>query len=156
MDLPPEAGRQHLSRPFLKPTFESDTLIVPADEVLPGTPIAATSVDGVFADASVSRALRNLDFINTGGPDPYILLQIFSPKLVVSKYIWTNGIGFQGGPNCALCLTTSGFIAASGQYLYTAENTAAGAPSTLNGAGAPGNPTEANKVAGVWQLGVMN
>ncbi|KAJ7476737.1 hypothetical protein FB451DRAFT_1243864 [Mycena latifolia] len=124
--------------PFVKPTFEAQGLLVPAAEVLPGTPIVATSVDGNFADVHVF---------------------FFSPKLVVSEYIWT-GIGWTGGSTCTKCLTANGFVAASAQYLYATENNAATAASTLrvgfNGAGAPGSLTEANKVGGVWQLGVMN
>ncbi|KAJ7476757.1 hypothetical protein FB451DRAFT_247170 [Mycena latifolia] len=127
------------SGPFVKPAFEGQFLLVPAAEVLPGTPIVATSVDGNLADVHVF---------------------FFSPKLVVSEYIWTNGIGWTGGSTCTKCLTANGFVAASAQYLYAVENLAATAASTLrvgfNGAGAPGSLTEANKVGGVWQLGVMN
>ncbi|KAJ7132606.1 hypothetical protein C8R44DRAFT_871532 [Mycena epipterygia] len=122
--------------PFLgKPTFHAQGLLVPANEVLYGTPIASTSVDGNFEDDHVF---------------------FFSPELIVSEYIWT-GTEWIGGPSCTQCLTAQGFVAASAQYLYAAENLSAGAPSTLrvgfSSAGAPGSLTEANKVGGVWQLG---
>ncbi|KAJ7469604.1 hypothetical protein FB451DRAFT_1368566 [Mycena latifolia] len=127
------------SGPFVRPAFEGQDLLIPASEVLPGTPIVATSVDGNFADIHVF---------------------FFSREMVVSEYFWTGGVGWFGGPNCTQCLTAQGFTAASTYYLYAAENNAAGAASTLrvgfSSAGAPGSLTEANKVGGVWQLGVMS
>ncbi|KAJ7042318.1 hypothetical protein C8F04DRAFT_98416 [Mycena alexandri] len=127
------------SGPFTKPALEAQTLLVPADEVHLNSPVVATSVDGSFADVHVF---------------------FFSPTLVVSEYIWTSGIGWTGGPSCTACLTTSGFTAASAQFLYAAENLAANAPSTLrvgfNGAEAPGSLSELNKVGGVWQLDLMS
>ncbi|KAJ7164348.1 hypothetical protein C8R46DRAFT_1220852 [Mycena filopes] len=126
--------------PFNKPgSLESNTPLVPASEVHPCSPVVATSVDGAFTD---------------------VHLFFFSPKLVVSEYIWANAIGWSGGPGCAKCLTASGFVAESTTLLYAAENLAANAPSMLRvgfiSPGAPGGLSELNKVNGTWQLGVMS
>ncbi|KAJ7150614.1 hypothetical protein C8R46DRAFT_1229548 [Mycena filopes] len=126
--------------PFNKAgSFQGNTPLVPANEVHPCSPVVVTSVDGAFADVHVF---------------------FFSPKLVVSEYIWANGIGWSGGPGCAKCLTASGFIADSATLLYAAENLAPNAPSMLRvgflSPGAPGGLSELNKVNGTWQLGVMS
>jgi hypothetical protein len=61
-----------------------------------------------------------------------------------------------------MCLTTSGFVAATTQFLYAMENTVSGAPAKIrvgfNSAGTPGGLTEAAMVTdgGTWQVSVLN
>ncbi|KAJ7766085.1 hypothetical protein B0H16DRAFT_1882934 [Mycena metata] len=111
-----------------------DQLIVPASEALLGTPIAA--VHNAFTDVHVF---------------------FFSRNRVVSEYYWTSGTGWIGGGLCPatpaagrMCVTTSGFVAATTQFLYAMENTASGAPAKMrvgfNSAGTPGGLTEATMV----------
>jgi hypothetical protein len=93
----------------------------------------------------------------------------FSKNRVVSEYYWTSGTQWIGGSRCPatpaagrMCLTTSGFVAATTQFLYAMENTVSGAPAKMrvgfNSAGTPGGLTEAAMVAdgGTWQVSVLN
>ncbi|KAJ7879815.1 hypothetical protein B0H13DRAFT_1541125, partial [Mycena leptocephala] len=73
--------------------------VVPANEVLPYTPIVAITA-------------------NTAG---YTGIRIYflSPENVLSEYTWTQAVGFSGGPSCTGCLTAQGIVVKNGsEVLY--------------------------------------
>jgi hypothetical protein len=72
-----------------------------------------------------------------------------SPTNILSEYIWTNAIGWHGGPSCTNCITRSGFVVQPGnKVLYAIANDAAGSLATLRvgfvSAGAPTTISEAD------------
>ncbi|KAJ7072930.1 hypothetical protein C8F01DRAFT_1105742 [Mycena amicta] len=101
--------------------------LVPANEVLPGTAIAAILINGD------------------------IHVYFFSPAKVLSEYIWQGG--WNGGPSCTFCITTSGFAASNTATLYAMVNSAAQIRVGFVSAGVPGTIVEAGmKPGGTWSL----
>ncbi|KAJ7875194.1 hypothetical protein B0H13DRAFT_2037351 [Mycena leptocephala] len=119
-----------------------NNLLVPANQVLPHTPIFA-----INAPTAASYMIR---------------LYFFSPENVLSEYIYPTTIaqntnGFMGGPSCTVCLTTQGIVGSStSQVLYAMANPAftqfrvgfisAGQPTTVS---------EATNVGGGWQVSTI-
>ncbi|KAJ7077618.1 hypothetical protein C8R44DRAFT_628414 [Mycena epipterygia] len=125
--------------PFTTGLNGGSSILVPANEVLPYTPIAAVAV---------------------GNPGyAGVRLYFLSPEHVLSEYIWPTTIpqnrnGFMGGPSCTTCLTTQGIVASSSSdVLYAMANpafnqfrvgfTSAGQPTTLS---------EAENFGAGWQV----
>ena len=72
------------------------------------------------------------------GPNPLSQGHIFyyGPDYLLSEYYWSS-VGWQGGPDCAICIQQAGFFGVNGsQVLYTwldgAENVRVGFISTGN------------------------
>ncbi|KAE9404320.1 hypothetical protein BT96DRAFT_916886 [Gymnopus androsaceus JB14] len=123
--------------PLSQPHTSSFITLVPANEVLAGTPIAAVTVNGT--------ALQEIHVF------------FLSPANVLSEYYWTNARGFRGGPSCSECLTAQGFVASSTKLLY-----AMGDPVTAAirlgfvSAGAPNGLSEAEFTAATgWTVGQL-
>ncbi len=80
----------------------------------------------------------------------------FSRENVLSEYIWSSG-AFHGGASCAVCVTSEGFVATGGSFLYALENPSK--PSLRVGfvsAGSPNTVSEAESADnGRWQLSVF-
>lgn len=124
-----------VSAPFVRGTFTGSTLLVPANEVLYGTPIAATTISG------------------TGFP---IRVFFVSPSYILSEYAWT-GTTWVGWPACGGCITGNQFIVEPGSTVLYALPNAEGTPTPLRvgfvSAGQPGTLTEADYTVGKgWQL----
>jgi hypothetical protein len=122
-----------ISGPFVVGTFDASTLLVPADEVLCGTPIVATTISG------------------TGFP---IRVFFISPSYILSEYAWTGTI-WEGWPTCSGCITANQFTVEPGStVLYALADSTAGTPLRVGfvSAGQPGTLTEADYTAGKWQL----
>ncbi|KAJ7107495.1 hypothetical protein C8R44DRAFT_885490 [Mycena epipterygia] len=119
--------------------FQNSAVLVPANEVLANTPIAAVTINGTDLQE--------------------IHLFFVSPSNVLSEYIWTtSSSNWHGGPSCTTCITTIGFVVQPGsKVLYVMANDAVGSPATLRvgfvSAGAPGTFSEADfSPAKGWQL----
>ncbi|KAJ6550999.1 hypothetical protein DFH09DRAFT_1086306 [Mycena vulgaris] len=124
-----------ISGPFVRGTFDGSTLLVPADEVLCGTPITATTISG------------------TGFP---IRVFFVSPSYILSEYAWT-GTTWVGWPTCGGCLTANQFTVEPGSTVLYALPNSPGTPTPLRvgfvSAGQPGTLTEADYTVGKgWQL----
>ncbi|KAJ7508258.1 hypothetical protein B0H11DRAFT_21334 [Mycena galericulata] len=114
------------------------SVLVPANEVLPYSPIVA-----ITANTATYTGVR---------------LYFLSPDYILSEYIWpttiaTNTNGFMGGPSCTTCLTTQGIVASSSEVLYAMTNTAfnqfrVGFIST----GEPTTLSEAENLGAGWQV----
>ncbi|KAJ7072934.1 hypothetical protein C8F01DRAFT_1105751 [Mycena amicta] len=118
-----------VSGPFSSPHTNNapGITLVPANEVLPGTAIAAITINGD------------------------IHVYFFSPAKILSEYIWQNG--WNGGPSCTSCITTSGFGASSTALLYAMGNSAGQIRVGFVSAGVPGSIVEAGfKPGGIWSL----
>ncbi|KAJ7235339.1 hypothetical protein C8J57DRAFT_1530769 [Mycena rebaudengoi] len=103
--------------------------LVPANEVLMGTAIAAILINGD------------------------IHVYFFSPAKVLSEYVWVSFQGWNGGPSCTICVTRSGFAAASTGLLYAIVNSAGQIKVGFVSAGVPGTIVEAGiKPGGSWAL----
>ncbi|KAJ7765274.1 hypothetical protein B0H16DRAFT_1717819 [Mycena metata] len=118
------------------------SLRVPANEVLAGTPIAATTIAG-----------NDLQQIHV-----YFL----SPDYVLSEYAFGGGI-WQGGPNCTDCLTANGLVVQRGsEVLYALGSLQAPSGTAFVrvgfvSAGAPSTLSEAVWSPGVdWQVAQLN
>ncbi|KAJ7722720.1 hypothetical protein B0H16DRAFT_1600015 [Mycena metata] len=121
------------SAPFVVGTFEASTAIVPADEVLCGTPIAATTIS------------------NTGFP---IRVFFVSPNYILSEYAWT-GTAWEGWPQCSGCITANQFAVEPGSsVLYALAGSTADVFLRVGfvSAGQPGTLTEAEFTGGKWEL----
>lgn len=81
-----------ISGSFVVGTFDASTLLVPADEVLCGTPIVATTISG------------------NGFP---IRVFFVSPSYILSEYAWT-GTTWEGWPKCTGCITANQFTVEPG------------------------------------------
>ncbi|KAJ6458262.1 hypothetical protein C8R45DRAFT_1221650, partial [Mycena sanguinolenta] len=115
-----------VTAPFLSGgtgTASANTLLVPASEVLPFTPIAA-----ITANTATYTAVR---------------IYFFSRENVLSEYIWAPTTGWTGGPSCTKCITAQGIVVQNGsEVLYAMANTAfnqfrvgfisAGQPATIS------------------------
>ncbi|KAJ6490097.1 hypothetical protein C8R45DRAFT_1213407 [Mycena sanguinolenta] len=96
-------GDQSISQSY----FGSSILLVPGNEVLSGTPIAAATVNGT--------ALEEIHVF------------FLSPASILSEYIWTNDIGWHGGTSCTTCITVNKFVVQRGsKILYAMGNDVAG------------------------------
>ncbi|KAJ7346099.1 hypothetical protein DFH08DRAFT_656054, partial [Mycena albidolilacea] len=93
-----------ISGPFTVGTFEGSSLLVPANEVLRGTPIAATTLGNAFQG---------------------IRVYFVSPNYTLSEYVWT-GTSWVGGPSCNSCITTNQFAVQPGSTVMYAMGNAAG------------------------------
>ncbi|KAJ7892000.1 hypothetical protein B0H13DRAFT_1538956, partial [Mycena leptocephala] len=84
-------------------TFTGTGLIVPAQEVVAGTPIAAALISPAFTEMHVF---------------------FVSPSNILSEYIWSNAAGaFRGGPSCSDCITVNQFVVQPGsKVLYATGN----------------------------------
>ncbi|KAJ7728387.1 hypothetical protein B0H16DRAFT_1330984 [Mycena metata] len=117
---------------------EGSSVLVPANEVLPHTPIVA-----ITANTAAYTAVR---------------LYFLSPDYILSEYIWpttiaTSRIGFMGGPSCTACLTAQGIVASSSEVLYAMANAAFN--QFRVGFISPGEPTtlsEAENLGSGWQV----
>ncbi|KAJ7086264.1 hypothetical protein C8R44DRAFT_752667 [Mycena epipterygia] len=117
--------------------------LIPAAQVLPGTPIA-TAVLG----------------------DQWALLHLFfvSPTHVLSEWIWdsVDGTGWRGGPTCSDCIEVNGFTVQPGsQVLFATANNSPSSPALLRVAfvssGAPNTLSEASyTTARGWQLAQLS
>ncbi|KAJ7440618.1 hypothetical protein FB451DRAFT_1300030 [Mycena latifolia] len=128
--------------PLTTGRFTGTTLLVPANEVLAGTPIAATTIAG-----------DDLQQIHV-----YFL----SPDHILSEYAFGGGV-WHGGPNCTDCLTRNGFVVQPGsKVLYALGNLQTPLVNALVrvgfvSAGAPATLSEAVWSTGVnWQLAQLN
>ncbi|KAJ7635781.1 hypothetical protein DFH06DRAFT_1139320 [Mycena polygramma] len=127
-----------INGPFTVGAFTGGGVLVPANQVLPGTPIAATLING----------------------DAFQEMHLFfiSPNNTLSSYIWQNATKvFRGGPSCWDCLTASQFAVQPGsKVLYVMGNSAEGSNAVLRvgfiSAGQPGTLTEVDWTAAKgWQ-----
>jgi len=116
-----------------------NSLLVPANEVLPRTPIVA-----ITANTATYTGLR---------------LYFLSPTNVLSEYIYPATIaqntgGFMGGPSCTACLTAQGLVATSNtQVLYAMANTAFNQFRVgFVSAGQPSTVSEAANLGSGWQV----
>ncbi|KAJ7248733.1 hypothetical protein C8J57DRAFT_1139668, partial [Mycena rebaudengoi] len=87
-----------ISGPFIVGTFAASTLLVPADEVLYGTPIFATTIG------------------NNGFP---IRVFFVSPSYILSEYAYT-GTTWEGWPKCSGCITANQFAVEPGSMVLYA------------------------------------
>jgi hypothetical protein len=143
--------------PFSVGTFRGTTVLVPANEALCGTPIAATMLKGnAFQEVNTNSSLCSSRAAHWKSQ-----MHIFfvSPNNILSEYIWENAAGsYRGGPSCGDCITVNNFVVEPGsQVLYVMGNIAAGSPALLRvgfvSADAPGTLTEAEYTAAKgWQL----
>ena len=56
------------------------------------------------------------------GPNPFSQGHVFyyAPDNLLSEYYWSSSTGWQGGPDCTVCIQTAGFFRVNGsQTLYT-------------------------------------
>jgi hypothetical protein len=116
-----------LSGPFVVGTYDGSALIVPAVEVLCGTPIVATRLNG---NASPLRGF------------------FVSPSNILSEYAGTGTI-WEGWPKCSGCITVNQFAFEPGStVLYALADSTPGSPHPLRvgfvSAGQPGTLTEAD------------
>ncbi|KAJ6492985.1 hypothetical protein C8R45DRAFT_988547 [Mycena sanguinolenta] len=120
-----------VSGPFSSPHTNNAPgfTLVPANQVMPGSAVAA--------------------FETTGGD---IHVYFFSPAMVLSEYVWVNTQGaWNGGPTCTICVTSSGFSAASIETLYAMVNSAGQIRVGFVSAGVPGTLVEAGvQTGGNW------
>ncbi|KAJ6586320.1 hypothetical protein DFH09DRAFT_1143120 [Mycena vulgaris] len=122
-----------ISGPFTSGTFEGTQVLIPANEVLPGTPIAAVTLNG--------NAFQEIHVF------------FVSPSNILSEY-WWNGQTWFGGPSCGSdCITQNQFAVQPGsKLLYAMSST--GGPHRVGfvSAGNPGTLTEADITPSGWQL----
>ncbi|KAJ7861170.1 hypothetical protein B0H13DRAFT_2355236 [Mycena leptocephala] len=126
---------------FSSGTFEAEGSLIPANEVLFGTPIVAVSA-------------------NPDGPELFQDIHVFfvSPTNILSSYVWQSSTGWLGGSSCAPCITSSTFgVQAGSKLLYAMANGAAGSPALLRvgfvSAGATSTLSEATFTAAAgWRL----
>ncbi|KAJ6570451.1 hypothetical protein DFH09DRAFT_1153586 [Mycena vulgaris] len=125
---------------FSSGSFEADGSLIPANEVLLGTPIVAVSA--------------NPDGLNFQDIHVFFV----SPTNILSSYVWQPSTGWRGGSSCAPCITNSMFgVQAGSKLLYAMANGAAGSPALLRvgfvSAGATSTLSEATFTAAVgWRL----
>ncbi|KAJ7242253.1 hypothetical protein C8J57DRAFT_1244130 [Mycena rebaudengoi] len=125
---------------FSSGRFDSDIPLIPANEVLLGTPIVAVSA--------------NPDGFNFQDIHVFFV----SPTNILSSYVWSMSAGWLGGSGCALCITNSAFgVQAGSKLLYAMANGAAGSPALLRvgfvSAGATLTLSEATFTAAAgWRL----
>ncbi|KAJ7266218.1 hypothetical protein C8J57DRAFT_1718157 [Mycena rebaudengoi] len=120
-------------------TFIGTSVLVPAQEVIAGTPIAAALI----------------------GPGLHVFF--VSPSNILSEYIWSNASGaWRGGPSCSDCITVNQFVVLPGsKVLYAMGNSAAGSGGALLrvgfvSAGVASTLTEIDFVAGRgWQVAAI-
>ena len=81
-----------------------------------------------------------------------------SPAQVLSEYIWTDALGWRGGPSCTVCITADTFsVQPNSKVLYAMGNNAVGNTASLRvGFVSAGAPTTLSEVdftpAGGWKL----
>ncbi|KAJ7198204.1 hypothetical protein C8J57DRAFT_1105276, partial [Mycena rebaudengoi] len=138
-------GAVAVTGPFTTGRIEGSPLghiVVPAEQVLPGTPIA-TAVLG----------------------DQWALVHLFfvSPAHVLSEWIWEAQKGaWRGGPTCSDCITVNGFTVQPGsQVLFATANNSPWSPALLRvafvSAGAPNTLSEASfTTERGWQLAQLS
>ncbi|KAJ7060368.1 hypothetical protein C8F01DRAFT_1058479 [Mycena amicta] len=133
-----------ITAPFTSGHVSSEMLIVPANEVISGTPIVALSVN----------APAGADFTE-------VHLYFFSPNNILSEYIFSSSV-WRGGPTCTDCLTRQGFVNQAGsKVLYAMLDTTVGSLARLRvgfvSAGSPLGLTEADwDATNGWRLATMN
>ncbi|KAJ7727206.1 hypothetical protein B0H16DRAFT_1331660 [Mycena metata] len=111
-------------------TFTEIGGVVPANEVLPSTPIVA-----IAANTATWTAIR---------------IYFLSPKNVLSEYTWAPG-GFSGGPSCTTCLTAQNIVVKSSNVLYAMANTAFDQFRVgFVSAAQPATISEAENLSGSW------
>ncbi|KAJ6560621.1 hypothetical protein DFH09DRAFT_1316642 [Mycena vulgaris] len=122
--------------------FGGNGNLIPAAQVLPGTPIA-TAVLG----------------------DNWAKLHVFfvSPTHILSEWIWEAALNaWRGGPTCSDCITVNGFTVQLGsQVLFATANNSPSSPALLRVAfvssGAPNTLSEASfTTARGWQLAQLS
>ncbi|THU98590.1 hypothetical protein K435DRAFT_526350 [Dendrothele bispora CBS 962.96] len=122
--------------------------IVPANEIMFGSPIALVNLPG------------------TSSSDPFPEIHIFfvSPANILSSYIWRDSIGrFIGGSSCTECITQSGFVVQPNTKVLYALALGSGSSLILRvgfvSAGAPSTISEAVSVggqgSGQWVLSTL-
>ncbi|KAJ7711097.1 hypothetical protein B0H14DRAFT_700280 [Mycena olivaceomarginata] len=90
-----------ISGPFAVGTsvFEGSNLLIPANEILPGTPIAAVTFNG--------NAFQQIHVF------------FVSPDNILSEYAWTGTV-WKGGPSCSDCVTANRFAVQPGSKMLYA------------------------------------
>jgi len=120
-------------------TFFAGVPLIPADQVLSGSPIIAVTM----TIAGVQQV--HVFFI--------------SPTLVLSEWVFLSNAGWFAGINCPICITNSGFVVESGtaMLLYVLDDATTGAIRVgFISAGDPGTLSEAsNPGTGIWKAAIL-
>jgi hypothetical protein len=146
-----------VSAPFLSGGRNGgNSVLVPAGEVLPHTPIVA-----ITANTATYTGVRRLSHhTHLAIPDcPQVRLYFLSRSNVLSEYIYPATIaqntgGFMGGASCTACLTMQGIVTSStSPVLYAMANPAFNQFRVgFVSAGQPTTVSEAENLGAGWQV----